>query len=123
MAEMTGRRKTLSKEAHGKLREYQWPGNVRELKNVLTRALVLSRSDKIGPAEIQFRPAVLDDYVESARTFRPGMTIAEIEKTAVLAELDRQGGHRERTARAIGIGLTTLKEKLRGYGVIGKKDD
>jgi DNA-binding NtrC family response regulator len=123
MTEMTGGRKALTAEAHAKLLEYQWPGNVRELKNVLTRALVLSRSDKIGPQDLEFRPAVLDDIVESAKAFRPGSTLSDIEKTAVLAELARQGGHRERTAKALGIGLTTLKEKLREWGVISKKQD
>jgi NtrC-family two-component system response regulator AlgB len=31
------------------LREYAWPGNVRELSNAVERAVILSRSDRIGP--------------------------------------------------------------------------
>src|SRR5271154_752012 len=42
----------LTREAMAALEHYNWPGNVRELKNALERALVLSRGDELGVADL-----------------------------------------------------------------------
>lgn len=42
-------------------------------------------------------------------------TLASIEREVVLATLDRCGGHRQRTADALGIGVRTLGMKLRAW--------
>jgi DNA-binding NtrC family response regulator len=118
--EMSGGAKSLSSGALGKLCEYQWPGNVRELKNVLTRALILSDSDTVQAEDCQFNPARLSDILEAGSSFPGGMSLAEIEKAAIMAELNRQDGHREKTAKALGIGLSTLKDKLKAWGMTGK---
>jgi len=39
-------------EAYERLERYDWPGNVRELKNVVERAVLLSRAETIGPTDI-----------------------------------------------------------------------
>jgi len=41
------KRKTLSAESKKKLLSYQWPGNVRELANIIERAIIMDRGDKI----------------------------------------------------------------------------
>jgi DNA-binding NtrC family response regulator len=38
--------------AYDRLLSYDWPGNVRELRNVIERAVLLSRSDTLGPDDI-----------------------------------------------------------------------
>src|SRR5260370_35946837 len=35
-----------------RMMDYAWPGNVRELENVIERAVVLSRSDALGEADL-----------------------------------------------------------------------
>jgi transcriptional regulator of acetoin/glycerol metabolism len=42
----------LSPEALGMLLAYSWPGNVRELRNVIERAVVLSKDDEIAPRHL-----------------------------------------------------------------------
>ena len=42
-------------------------------------------------------------------------TLETIERRTVLATLDRFGGHRDRTAKALGIGVRTLGMKLRQW--------
>ena len=42
-------------------------------------------------------------------------TLQTIERRTVLATLDRFGGHRDRTAKALGIGVRTLGMKLRQW--------
>jgi len=42
-------RKTLSKAAIDRLRQYDWPGNVRELENVIRRIVALCPDERIPP--------------------------------------------------------------------------
>jgi len=69
LAEMQGRRLTLSDAATRRLTQYGWPGNVRELENCLERAAVMSESGQIDADLIRIgrvresatsKPATLD---------------------------------------------------------------
>ncbi|OIQ49312.1 Transcriptional regulatory protein ZraR [Pseudodesulfovibrio hydrargyri] len=102
---------------------YDWPGNVRELENVLERALILSRSDALGPDLLPpqitgARENVID--MEFNHVGRPAPTPAnleEAEKQAIIQALEENGNHRERTAEALGISRRTLQYKLKKYGL------
>lgn len=43
------------------------------------------------------------------------ITLAAIERQAIIQTLERCGGHRQRTADALGIGVRTLGMKLRAW--------
>jgi DNA-binding NtrC family response regulator len=110
----------LTDDARQLLAAYRWPGNVRELENLITRACVLNQSGSIDAGDLRswLEPAALD---ESASIHRPqgavaGQRLEEIERTTILATLDRFGGNRAQTAAALGIGVRTLSGKLRAYG-------
>ena len=47
------------------------------------------------------------------------MTLEVLERRATLATLQQFGGHRDRTARALGIGVRTLGMKLRQWKLAG----
>ncbi len=47
------------------------------------------------------------------------MTLEVLERRAILATLQQFGGHRDRTARALGIGVRTLGMKLRQWKLAG----
>lgn len=46
----------LAPEALVRLTEYPWPGNIRELENTLHNAVLLSREEEIGPAQLRLTP-------------------------------------------------------------------
>ncbi|MYC18812.1 MAG: sigma-54-dependent Fis family transcriptional regulator [Gemmatimonadales bacterium] len=48
---------------------------------------------------------------------RPGMTMEEIERAAIIAVLRQAGGNRRRAAEALGIGERTIYRKIRKYGI------
>jgi DNA-binding NtrC family response regulator len=56
-------------------------------------------------------------------TIRPGMTMAEIERTAIEAALRETRGNRRRAAEQLGIGERTMYRKLREYGLQGETGD
>lgn len=103
----------LSPEASRTLAAHTWPGNVRELHNVVERAVVFAETDTIEVSDLQ-----LDAPAEPARespTPPPG-TLAEVERTHILATLEATGGNRAEAARRLGIGVATLFRRLKRYG-------
>ncbi|MDR1488991.1 MAG: sigma-54 dependent transcriptional regulator [Desulfovibrio sp.] len=106
---------------------YSWPGNVRELENVLERALILSRSDM--PDTDSLPPYIADP--EAFRTYKagavppgqapsPDASGEETERAALIQALRLHGGHREKTAAALGISRRTLQYKLRKLGLTAR---
>ena len=48
--------------------------------------------------------------------YRPGdKTLSEIEREEIVATLERFNGHRQKTAKALGIGVRTLGLKLKKW--------
>ena len=101
---------TLDDAARGKVSKGDWPGNVRELANALERAAILTDGDTIGAEQISVR---LMTHQPPSGT-KP---IAELERDAIEQALAQVGGNRRLAAEQLGIGLRTLYEKLRRYGI------
>jgi DNA-binding NtrC family response regulator len=100
------------------LQEYAWPGNVRELENLCERVSVLEAGREVAPATIA---PLLNGPIKTASAaaeglqYRDGQILSDAERTLILHTLERFSGHRERTARALGIGLRTLGLKLKRW--------
>jgi len=110
----------ITAEALNLLTAYPWPGNVRELENVMERAVVLATRDRITATELP--PAVRAGRVEpTLGTFLEPRSLAELEKQAILAALERHRGSRTRTARELQISLHTLWRKLKAYQAASPK--
>ena len=108
--------RAVSAGAVGLLARYAWPGNVRELENVICRALVVETTDVLRaasfPQEIGTpRPAEPASVATSA-----DMTLADLEREAVLSAVDRADGNLTWAAQTLGINRTTLHRKLKKYG-------
>lgn len=67
------------------------------------------------------QPAWDSPYPEDADmiAIRPGMTMEEIEREAIIAVLRQTGGNRRKAAQALGIGERTIYRKIRKYGIEG----
>ncbi|MCU7834568.1 MAG: sigma-54 dependent transcriptional regulator [gamma proteobacterium symbiont of Taylorina sp.] len=98
-------KKTVVKEAMRKLIAYDWPGNVRELKNMVERAIILSRNSKI----IRGRHFNLKDYEQSKKGFQLDImhgtdpTLEDIEACYLKLLLGKHAGHRTTIAQVMGI--------------------
>ncbi|HME13479.1 MAG TPA: sigma-54 dependent transcriptional regulator [Candidatus Acidoferrum sp.] len=118
----------LTREAVSALERYDWPGNVRELKNVLERALVLSRGDELGvadlPEEVIRGQGLTRSSQACAATNGSDLTekdFREAKRKFEVAYLLKQlGDHHwnvSRTAATIGLHRQSLQEKLRELGI------
>ncbi|RMF93023.1 MAG: sigma-54-dependent Fis family transcriptional regulator [Nitrospinota bacterium] len=109
----------VSAEAMTILLHHSWPGNVRELQNVIERAVIFSRSEWLLPEALP--PELLRQ--EGANVSRPpgSMTLAELEKTHILAVLYKHHGNQTQTAKALGISRATLWQKMKKYGISARQ--
>lgn len=122
----TGILHTLSDEVLHVLSDFDWPGNVRELENTLERACALSSGPLLHlgdlPTQLQnFRMQVTERRARPVSKEEDSgdaiLTIAELEKQAILNTLRQLNGDKLTAARLLGIGKTTLYRKLKEYGI------
>jgi len=105
----------VDREVLEALQRYDWPGNVRELQNVLESAVVLSEDGHVTLSELPGR--VRNSLGKADRQdVRPiGLSLEAQEIRAIVAALEKNGGHRERTAGDLGISRRALQYKLVKY--------
>ena len=122
----TGAVHTLSADAIRLMTEYDWPGNVRELEHAIERACALSSGPILHMADL---PTQLQDFRTQSREgegevhrgpSKPGegiLSIADMERHAILGTIRQLKGDKLMAARLLGIGKTTLYRKLKEYGI------
>jgi len=99
------------------LRHHAFPGNVRELRNVLERAVVRCRGGAVEPAHLALGPA---RPAGGAPTAPFPIHLPTLERLAIAEALRRVKGNRTHAARLLGIGLRTLRNKLRAAREAGE---
>ncbi|NQT69450.1 MAG: sigma-54-dependent Fis family transcriptional regulator [Desulfobacteraceae bacterium] len=108
----------ITKEAMCVLVEYSYPGNVRELQSIIQSAVNLSQGKPIStnflPEHLQAKKPVLNckDSSESEAI----LPLTQVEKTLILRAYEQTGCNKSQTAKLLGIGLNTLRRKLKSYG-------
>ncbi|MCI0511971.1 sigma-54 dependent transcriptional regulator [candidate division KSB1 bacterium] len=106
--------KNISPKCLINLAQYSWPGNVRELKNVIERAVILSRSDTLEVTDLPTR--IVDTRPDSRILNIPlGTSLDECEKEIILRNLDYVQNNKTHAAKMLGISLKTLHNKLNQY--------
>ncbi|MFC4766801.1 sigma-54-dependent transcriptional regulator [Effusibacillus consociatus] len=120
-ASMGKKKKTCSPETKRILYDYPYPGNVRELGNIIEYAVALSQDDIIKtddlPASVVSGnpPEKASRFMEEGLFIPAGLTMGEVEKKMILYTLERNGGHRLKTAQQLGISERGLRDKLKQY--------
>jgi len=131
MEKETGVARSFSDKTLQVITEYDWPGNVRELENAIERACALSSGPVLHmgdlPTQLQnFRLHRGSAVGEEERTGEPHgsatrrkeiVSIAEMEKHAILGTIRQLKGDKLMAAKLLGIGKTTLYRKLKEYGI------
>lgn len=116
----TGRALALSPEAVEALKAHPWAGNVREIENVIERAVVLARGDRIVPEDLLLSetlatPASGDGTDASEGTLQEHLDRAA--RVRIEAAITEAGGQRSEAARALGIDRTTLYRTMKRLGL------
>ena len=116
----------VSNKAIRKMKHYSWPGNIRELENVLEKACILSdgkliRCDDIDiPVDKTYEDianAVAPNQANGSASHRLKEAKELLEKQLIIDALDQFGGEKLMTAEYLGIGRTSLFDKINKYGI------
>jgi DNA-binding NtrC family response regulator len=128
---------TFADDALRLLMDYDWPGNVRELEHAIERSCAFSSGPVLHLADF---PTQMQDYEfhsqQSMQQYgndsRPAgdganplsqpesytvLSIADLEKDAILSTITQLKGDKVLAAHLLGIGKTTLYRKLKEYGL------
>ncbi|MDN4525602.1 sigma-54 interaction domain-containing protein [Fictibacillus fluitans] len=105
----------LQEDVASLLDRHNWPGNARELENVIEAAIHLCQGERITKE-------ALPDYLKEVSVLSLGKRslkeiMEETEKRVLQAALREHHGDRLKTAHTLGIGKTSLYDKLKKYGV------
>ena len=101
--------KGFEAEARKRLLAYTWGGNVRELKRVVHLAVLHTEGDTVTADTLEFdeMPLSTDD----------SLALNDMEKKQIIHALEQAKGNRTLAAALLGIGRTTLYNKIRLYGI------
>jgi DNA-binding NtrC family response regulator len=102
----------LSEESKRMLTGYAWPGNLRELREVLERALLLSKKDSL-------EPDVFAENMKAGPTTPTGAlrSLEDVEKEVIAGTLEALHYRITRSSQILGISRKTLLEKRKKYGL------
>jgi transcriptional regulator with PAS, ATPase and Fis domain len=107
------------------LESHTWPGNVRELENVIERAVITCQGNEIGTQDIfiergeTHQSLSSNDGTRANTDWTPGKTLNDIERKVILEALQYHQGNRTHTAKALGISIRTLRNKIADYKKLG----
>jgi DNA-binding NtrC family response regulator len=112
--------KGISNEAMAALMRYQWKGEIRELENVIERAVIFCDKDFIGLEHLPeyIRPVngeVVVPFAGGTRSLRDA--VKQFERSYIMRMLEEHERDKERTAKALGVSLSSLYRKMDELGI------
>lgn len=120
----------LAPEALARLMAYPWPGNIRELENTLHNAVLLSKEEELGPAQLRLAPRAelpftsgdtdgdLDDFIARQLT-QPGDGLWQrVTGALVRGAMAHCEDNQSQAAALLGISRHSLRTQLANIGVI-----
>ncbi len=103
----------ISAPALKKLERYRWPGNIRELIHTLERAVILSESQMLQPADFLFP----DTEKEAEGVVFDNYNLEDVEKTVIRKALKKHAGNVSHAAGDLGLTRTSLYRRMEKYGL------
>ena len=108
------------------LTKYNYLGNVRELENIIERAIIMEKSNKILPNSLPKSLLIesnQDVYVKNNETieipqnFQLEKYIENIEKQFIVKAIEFSKGNQSKAAKLLGLSLRVFRYKLEKYGI------
>jgi DNA-binding NtrC family response regulator len=116
-----GAPRRLTRNAVNVLLKHQWPGNVRELQGIIGHSAAMCESPELGGNLVQAvitnrtSPAHLGSGTRKALGFRG--SLPELERIAILQAFRTSGNNVSEAARLVGLPRSTVRDKLKRYGI------
>ncbi len=95
------------------LEAYAWPGNIRELANVLERAMILQRGERLRPEDLGLGAR----GAARAATDERALSLREVERLHIARVLEDSGGNVAAAAEVLGVARRTLYDRIKALGI------
>ncbi len=105
--------KNLNPEAFKLILNHPWPGNIRELKNVINRAVLMTKNDLIPPQDIQF----INIRGKSSNGFLLSAATNNTEYEVIKKALEKTNDNKTQAAKLLGISLRQFYRKINKYNI------
>lgn len=110
--------KRIANESIRRLTAYDWPGNIRELKNVIERAIILSRDcNTIRPEHLTFGSGGHKPCVKCTMSFDHDPTMEELQAEYLRQQLGKHSGRRAKVAEVLAVSERNIYRLIRRYGL------
>ena len=121
--------KQLSNEALTAITSYAWPGNIRELRHAIERAMILSQTEILTPADFQLdiAPPVQQNIPSSMvvtnveptliSSLPADLNLEQIEKSAISLALKKHRFNISHTAKELGLTRAALYRRMEKHGL------
>ena len=96
---------------------YDYPGNVRELKNMIERALILCKTDRLTILDFPMKSS----FSETKRVQTSILNIDDHEKLLIQEALAKCSFNQIAAAKQLGISRDALIRKMKKYDISIKK--
>ena len=117
IAQRQKRETRLSKEALRLLQSYDWPGNIRQLENVLERASAFCSDGVIEEEDLPREIRRAEEEEGLALKGLGGVSLARLEKEALIQTLELCGGNKAEAARRLGVTEKSVYNKLKRHNL------
>jgi len=99
------------------LKKYEWPGNVRELRNRVQRAIIMSDSTTLEPADLGCESELpsIPEEVQPSISLREARD--KVERTMITEAIDRQNGNIVKAAEALSVSRPTLYDLMKKHNL------
>jgi DNA-binding NtrC family response regulator len=112
--------KHLASAATRRLVAYDWPGNIRELKNIIERAIILSRDKPvIAPEHLTFGSSGQRGNGVVTMSFDHNPTLEELESEYLALQLKKFSGRRAEVASTLGVSERSIYRMIKRFGLEG----
>ncbi|MGD2109765.1 MAG: sigma-54 dependent transcriptional regulator [Phycisphaerae bacterium] len=111
----------ISDEVFEKLYSYAWPGNVRELRNVIERAVLLCKGERIGAEDIVVGPTEQAQAATSVTgiVLPPGgIDLRELENNLIRQALQRTKNNQTQAAKLLNLSRDAFRYRLEKLGML-----
>ncbi|MFA6977955.1 MAG: sigma-54 dependent transcriptional regulator [Ignavibacteriaceae bacterium] len=109
--------KGIDSTAMRALLHYEWKGEVRELENIIERAVIFAKNEFITVEDLPQSMHLLKDVLIPEKPGSLDDFIKKVERGFILKSLETNNFDKDKVAKQLNLGLSTLYRKIKDYGL------
>jgi DNA-binding NtrC family response regulator len=107
----------IAPQALAVLYDYDWPGNVRELENIIKRAIVFCKNQKIKKSDLPSHLISTRIQALNVQEKKEVNKTTQREKNEIIKTLSKAGGNKTKASELLGIHRRQLYRKIDEYNI------